>query len=260
VIEECPDPQPTNCKYEHFEGNMEVEWDIITGPPGIAFDSIKRTLASYVRNDRAKRCRLGLTADPEKAKNYSQNQDFDRLIVVYSTKSIKYAQDFMMLVDSECAGENFVSERAVGLPQNAPEYFVYLMIGKKRVRGKIEVTCDYVVSGWPTKMWQTIAKKISALSREDRVKSWKVGITWRPEQRARGYEGTDPNFDSMEVIYQSSTREHVIQLETWATEQYAGHCDKTDRRLRCKNKNKGGGGPTSELADANYLYVVRDLK
>lgn len=100
-----------------------------------------------------------------------------------------------------------------------------------------------LVTGRPKSVVSTVLRKISAHTREDRVRYFKIGITNNPERRfQQEYAGS---YDKMIVVYKSSSINSVSDLEDQLVEHNKELCD---------NIVAGGGG---NYGDPPYfLYVV----
>ena len=99
-------------------------------------------------------------------------------------------------------------------------------------------------TGWPSNQTE-LAARVSAFGRADRVSAWKVGITNAPQVRERQYVRAGLHYDEMIVLYRSSSREHVLSMES---EIIHGWRDTLD------NANAGWGGPRP--AGPHYVYLV----
>ncbi len=99
-------------------------------------------------------------------------------------------------------------------------------------------------SGWPSR--DTLRKRISAYTREDRVSRWKVGISAYPERRAQQHDRSGAFYDEMVVIYVTRSIDHARKVERWVTEDYEGYHD---------NEYQGGGGMVA-AADVHYVYLL----
>ena len=97
-----------------------------------------------------------------------------------------------------------------------------------------------VQTGWPSKT--ALRSRISQYVRD--AGGFKIGITYNPQSRARGYE--DDPYTEMIVLYKTSSIANVRKMEEMMIDLYAGRSD---------NLNRGGGGPASEEGPY-YLYVV----
>lgn len=102
-----------------------------------------------------------------------------------------------------------------------------------------------IESGWPSQL-DTFRHRISAYTRADRVRGWKVGISAHPERRAGQHDRSGSGYDEMVVIYMTRSIENARLVERWVTEVYAGYHD---------NERRGGGG-LEAAADAHYVYLL----
>jgi hypothetical protein len=102
-----------------------------------------------------------------------------------------------------------------------------------------------IESGWPSGL-DTFQRRISAYTRSDRVRGWKVGISAYPRIRAGQHDRSGTGYDEMVVIYMTRSIKNARHVEHWITMQYVGHHD---------NDRHGGGGLEAE-ADAHYVYLL----
>jgi hypothetical protein len=101
------------------------------------------------------------------------------------------------------------------------------------------------VTGRPGVVAPSLRRRVSAYTRHDRARAFKIGITNHPERRFRqSYAGT---YDDMIVIYQSSSRQFIREMERDLIEY---------NRVLCNNLIGGGGGRAT--TGPFYLYIVRE--
>lgn len=98
-------------------------------------------------------------------------------------------------------------------------------------------------TGRPQAIVSNVRRVISAFTREDRVHSFKIGITNNPERRFKRRH--IKKYDKMIVVYRSSSINSVSELEDKLIEHNKELAD---------NKRGGGGGDYG--APPYYLYVV----
>lgn len=98
-------------------------------------------------------------------------------------------------------------------------------------------------TGRPPNIVSCVSRVISACTREDRVRRFKVGITNNPEIRfQRAYSKL---YDKMIVVYRSSSLSNVSDLE----------CDLIEHNRELADNMIGGGG--GNYGDPPYfMYVV----
>ncbi len=98
-------------------------------------------------------------------------------------------------------------------------------------------------TGTPSQVLSTLLQRISAYTRHDRTRQFKIGITNHPERRySQAYAD---KYDEMIVIYETSSISHVSTLEA---EIINHNWELTDNQV-------GGGG--GNIGDPPYfLYVV----
>ena len=98
------------------------------------------------------------------------------------------------------------------------------------------------VTGRPSIVASTMRRRVSAYTREDVVRSFKIGITNNPRARWSKYLA---NYDEMIVLYQSSSLESVSEVER----DLIAH----NKEIR-KNRIAGGGGNYGD--PPYYLYIA----
>jgi len=103
---------------------------------------------------------------------------------------------------------------------------------------------DKSVTGRPAVIAPDVARSLSNHTRVNAVGRYKIGITCRPEQRFREY---GREFDEMVLLYCSTSRDYVRDLEAMLVEMHWEWCE-----------NMIGGGGGSRGSGRHYLYVVRE--
>ncbi|MBC7930638.1 MAG: GIY-YIG nuclease family protein [Rubrivivax sp.] len=98
-------------------------------------------------------------------------------------------------------------------------------------------------TGWPNNVVSGVLRSISAYTRQDRVRGFKIGITNDPERRFR--DGYAHAYHKMAVVYQSESLENVSELERLLVEH---------NRELADNIISGGGGNYGD--PPYYLYVA----
>ncbi|MBI3481107.1 MAG: GIY-YIG nuclease family protein [Nitrosomonadales bacterium] len=98
-------------------------------------------------------------------------------------------------------------------------------------------------TGTPSQVRSTLLQRISAYTRQNRIRQFKIGITNHPDRRySQAYAD---EYDEMIVIYETSSINHVSTLEAALIEH---NWEFTDNQV-------GGGG--GNIGDPPYfLYVV----
>ena len=111
-----------------------------------------------------------------------------------------------------------------------------------------EETVEYnCYTGHPSQIVSDVLRSISAYTRSDRVRSFKIGITYNPEKRFSDvYAST---YDKMMAVYSSSSINNVSKLEVDLIEHNSDFAD---------NIVSGGGGNIGE--PPYFLYVVIKYK
>jgi len=99
------------------------------------------------------------------------------------------------------------------------------------------------VAGWPKDVVSTVLRKISAYTRETKVRYFKIGITNNPKRRFN--QGHKYNYDEMIVIYRSESFDNVRELER----ELVAH-----NRALADNIIGGGGGRQGQ--PPYFMYVV----
>lgn len=104
----------------------------------------------------------------------------------------------------------------------------------------------YKVSGHPTRVLSTVKRKLSAITRDGKIRNFKIGITCHPERRwKQAYKG---HYDRMYVLYYSCSPKNIDRMER----ELINH----NWIDRCDNLIGGGGGPKTSIWYYQYLYVV----
>jgi uncharacterized protein (DUF488 family) len=98
-------------------------------------------------------------------------------------------------------------------------------------------------TGRPDEVVSDVLRSISAYTREDRVRFFKIGITNDPERRFQ--EAYAKHYDKMFAVYQSTSISSVSRLEDELVEH---------NRDLAENILAGGGGNIGR--SPYYLYVV----
>lgn len=99
------------------------------------------------------------------------------------------------------------------------------------------------VTGNPSVVASTMRRRVSAYTRKDLVRGFKIGITNNPA--ARFSNGYSRDYDEMIVLYKSSSLESVSEVER----------DLIDHNEEItKNRIAGGGGNYGD--PPYYLYIV----
>ncbi|HEX6372691.1 MAG TPA: hypothetical protein VF006_27470 [Longimicrobium sp.] len=102
-----------------------------------------------------------------------------------------------------------------------------------------------VETGRPQHVASSLRRRVSALTRMDRVRAFKIGITAEPERRF--HESYAQKYDQMIVLYQTQSRTSICQIEQ----------DLIDHNWEvCDNLVRGGGGRA--CVGPYFLYVVRE--
>lgn len=99
------------------------------------------------------------------------------------------------------------------------------------------------VTGWPGEVVSTVLRKISAYTRTNKVRYFKIGITVDPERRFD--EEYKYNYDEMIVVYRSDSYDNVCDLERQLIEHNSELAD---------NMIGGGGGRIGN--PPHFMYVV----
>jgi hypothetical protein len=99
------------------------------------------------------------------------------------------------------------------------------------------------VTGWPKDVVSTVLRKISAHTRANKVRYFKIGITVDPERRFN--EEHKYNYDEMHVIYRTDSYDNVCLLER---ELIDHNSELTDNMI--------GGGGGRKGYPPYFMYVV----
>ena len=98
-------------------------------------------------------------------------------------------------------------------------------------------------TGWPSEVVSDVLRSISAYTRRDRVRGFKIGITSDPERRFQ--EEYAHAYRNMAVVYQSSSVANVADMERLLIDHNWELAD---------NIISGGGGNYGD--PPYYLYVA----
>lgn len=107
---------------------------------------------------------------------------------------------------------------------------------------KEERVFDNSITGRPESVITIVVRKISAHTRENRVRWFKIGITNDPKKRFNGHKG---HYDAMIVIYRSVSLTCVRALE----------CQLIEHNRELADNFIGGGGGRSGNPPY-FMYVV----
>lgn len=99
------------------------------------------------------------------------------------------------------------------------------------------------VTGWPKNVVTIVLRRISAYTRTNVVRYFKVGISADPDRRFN--EEHKYNYDQMIVVYRSDSYDNVCELERELVEHNKGLAD---------NLIAGGGGRRGD--PPYFMYVV----
>ena len=105
---------------------------------------------------------------------------------------------------------------------------------------------DETQGGWPSQVNSTMRRRISAYTAGN---DFKIGITNNPDASAGQYDYTEPDYDEMILIYETSSIINARELESELIKHYGARCD---------NRIGGGDGGGSG-SERYYLYIVRPL-
>ncbi|HEU4880970.1 MAG TPA: hypothetical protein VFT45_01960 [Longimicrobium sp.] len=106
------------------------------------------------------------------------------------------------------------------------------------------ITFD-VETGRPDDVASSLRRRVSALTRRDRVRAFKIGITAAPERRF--CESYAQSYDQMVVLYRTQSYASICRIEQ----------DLIDHNWEvCDNLVRGGGGRI--CLGPYFLYVVRE--
>ena len=103
---------------------IQLDWDVWTGWPSRVEGSFHRRIGGYTRNGRP--FKIGITGDPEQ-RSAVYDETYDRMIVLYETKSEKNARNFeRRLIDfyrEHCDNER----RGGGGRLGGPPFYLYVV-------------------------------------------------------------------------------------------------------------------------------------
>ena len=105
---------------------IRLEWDICPDWPGRDESSFHRRISACTRNRRS--FKIGITGDPEQRKA-GYDGTYDRMIVLYETKSKKNARKFeKRLIDYY--GDRTGNEKRGGGPLSGPPFYLYVVTNR----------------------------------------------------------------------------------------------------------------------------------
>lgn len=115
-----------------------------------------------------------------------------------------------------------------------------ILLGAKGVLAMVSFDAS---TGTPSQVLSELIRRISAYTRQDRARRFKIGITNHPDRRySQAYAD---EYDKMIVIYKTTSINYVSQLEAKLIQH---NWELTD------NQVGGGGGANGD--PPYYLYIV----
>ena len=117
------------------------------------------------------------------------------------------------------------------------------------VTAQIEPSHRYCITGWPDAVESRLRRKVGALSRHGAFHK-KIGITNNPAVRWAWHR--QHGWRRMEVLYKSSSRDHVCELERRLVERL--HLDVA---LGGQHHNaRAGGGGRIPASGPYFVYLI----
>jgi hypothetical protein len=107
--------------------------------------------------------------------------------------------------------------------------------------GEIQIE-NNAETGFPRNVLSSVVRRISSLTRRNKVSKFKIGITSDPSARAKSY---GDSFDRMVLVYETSSYQNVTLLEKLLIQHNAELSE---------NIVNGGGGRKGTAP--YFLYVV----
>lgn len=117
------------------------------------------------------------------------------------------------------------------------------MVDDPQVSLRARVNRDCVRTGHPRRVYSSVCRSLSALTRELYVERFKIGITNNPIRRFGNYAEA---YDDMILLYRSGSIQNVSDLEVMLIEH---------NRDLTRNQISGGGGNIGRRGPY-FLYVV----
>ena len=109
---------------------MSVQWDPWTGRPSELESVMKQRISAYVREVGCGDYKIGITNDPERRfREYKSSDDvYDRMIVIYQSKSWKSVTDFEKRMVDYYIEYDANLTRGGGGSYGAGPYYMYVVI------------------------------------------------------------------------------------------------------------------------------------
>jgi hypothetical protein len=105
---------------------------------------------------------------------------------------------------------------------------------------------ELVWTGHPRRVYSSVCRSLSALTREGSVARFKIGITNHPHRR---FAADADVYDEMILLYRSDSIQNVSEMEAMLVAHNRGWS---------KNRTGGGGGNIGRVGPY-FLYVVLGL-
>lgn len=111
---------------------MGVDWNYYTGHVYSIIPTLRRAVGQYLRSGYD--YKIGLTGDPDRRWREAHQSNWERMIVIYNTKSVSYcaiAEDLLIKDGWERYLDRSWNEvgGGGGAKEGLDEYFVYILLG-----------------------------------------------------------------------------------------------------------------------------------
>lgn len=111
---------------------MEVRYELETGWP--VNSTLQQRISAYIRSDRAKKFKVGITNNPERRASSYDTQcaiqratKYDEMIVVYQTQSKRNLDQMERFLIEYYDGNSDNINNGGGGPKGVPPYFLYVV-------------------------------------------------------------------------------------------------------------------------------------
>ena len=107
---------------------MELHEDYWTGNINDVIESLNRSIAQYIRNN--KKVKIGITCNPQRRikEHSSSKENWDRMIIKYKTSSVNYINQIeKILIDNHW---DYITNEVAGGggPNGNPPYYLYVLL------------------------------------------------------------------------------------------------------------------------------------
>lgn len=106
----------------------KVIYNYQTGYPNSVLTSVLKSISAYTRVDRASYFKIGITCNPENRFRQAYADDYDKMIVVYQSSSVKNVRDLerLLIEHNRELCDNIIS--GGGGNYGNPPYYMYVVV------------------------------------------------------------------------------------------------------------------------------------